>query len=250
MEAEFSESSFGFALTYEIISQNPGAIVAAPQFPSLISEGRAGGGYDVRLDLGSFLFLQFKLSERMEGIRAGQTTPLGLPYYRFWITQRTRSLQQQLLADLDNAGESVFYAAPAFIEQDLFNNHFRNGLIMTNSVFVKPNSIGYLTDDFPHCVAFNPDSNVGYFCSEPQEIAISSANDIKRHLYAVRLAAAQSSSPPSLIEVAIKLKNILTRNHIDPPEISVSTTPEALKYVGFVSQAYFNCEAIFISGKA
>ena len=142
----------------------------------------------------------------MEGICAGQTTPLGLPHYRFWITQRSRSMQQQLLADLDNAGESVFYAAPAFIEQDLFSDHFRNGLIMTNFVFVKPNSIGYLTNDFPHCVAFNPDSTVGYLGSEPQEVTLSSANDIKRHLYAVRLAAAQSSPPPSLTEVAIKLK--------------------------------------------
>jgi hypothetical protein len=49
MTPEISEFSYGFALTNEIVGWAP--VNAAPLFPSLIEEGRAGGGYDVALNL-------------------------------------------------------------------------------------------------------------------------------------------------------------------------------------------------------
>jgi hypothetical protein len=67
MISEFTEFSYGFAITHELVLQNSGSVFAAPEFPSLIREGQVGGGYDVRLDFGNWLFLQFKLSEYMQG---------------------------------------------------------------------------------------------------------------------------------------------------------------------------------------
>jgi hypothetical protein len=65
MPAEFSEFSYGFAVTNELINGYRTPLVAAPVFPSLIEEGRTGVA-DVRLDRpGIPLFLQFKLPDCM-----------------------------------------------------------------------------------------------------------------------------------------------------------------------------------------
>ena len=59
MKPLFSEFSYGYAVTEDIVrSNNP--LKAAPIFPSLRNEGTQGG-FDVKLDLpGSPLFLQFQ----------------------------------------------------------------------------------------------------------------------------------------------------------------------------------------------
>ena len=49
MEPEFSEFSYGYALTDELIHWNGTKLKAAPVFPSLYDEG-AGKGYDLKLD--------------------------------------------------------------------------------------------------------------------------------------------------------------------------------------------------------
>lgn len=64
MLPEISEFSYGFALMNELVGWTE--LSAAPVFPSLIEEGKAGGGYDVKLDWpGAPLYLQFKRSEQM-----------------------------------------------------------------------------------------------------------------------------------------------------------------------------------------
>jgi len=64
MVPEISEFSYGFALTNELVGW--GSLNSAPIFPSLIEEGKAGGGYDVYLDRSGFpLYLQFKRAECM-----------------------------------------------------------------------------------------------------------------------------------------------------------------------------------------
>ena len=47
MKAEFSEFSYGFAITHELLNSDPD-VRAAPFFPSLIAEDRLG--YDLRLN--------------------------------------------------------------------------------------------------------------------------------------------------------------------------------------------------------
>lgn len=67
MISKFTEFSYGFALTQELIQSGGPYGYWTPYFPSFIKEGKSGEGYDVRIDRGKFLYLQFKLSEYMIG---------------------------------------------------------------------------------------------------------------------------------------------------------------------------------------
>ena len=51
MEANFSEFSYGYAITEELAGGKVGRLLGAPIFPSLYNEGQSGGGYDVQLPL-------------------------------------------------------------------------------------------------------------------------------------------------------------------------------------------------------
>lgn len=63
MDPDFSEFSYGYCVTDDLINGRGMAVKAAPVFPSLIQEGKKDGGYDVRLERpGLPLFLQFKLA--------------------------------------------------------------------------------------------------------------------------------------------------------------------------------------------
>lgn len=50
MEPDFSEFSYGYAITEELASGKLGPLIGAPVFPSLYKE-RQSGGYDVQLPL-------------------------------------------------------------------------------------------------------------------------------------------------------------------------------------------------------
>jgi hypothetical protein len=49
MDSEFTEFSYEFALTSELTQPGVPPGQWAPYFPSLIEEGKSGGGYDVRI---------------------------------------------------------------------------------------------------------------------------------------------------------------------------------------------------------
>lgn len=76
-----SEFSYGFALTNKLIGVAGEPLRIAPVFPNLVEEGRAGGGYDVHLDLPGFrLFLQFKRSDCMVRSNTRERAK-GLPHH-------------------------------------------------------------------------------------------------------------------------------------------------------------------------
>src|SRR5579863_6114902 len=119
MTPEISEFSYGFALTNEIVGW--ASLKAAPIFPSLIEEGKKGGGYDVKLDMpGVPLYLQFKRADCMTRRSAREIRKhealLSVPFYRFSITESGKSDQHTLLLALDDGTNEVFYAAPRFHE--------------------------------------------------------------------------------------------------------------------------------------
>jgi hypothetical protein len=102
MKSRFSEFSYGFAITNELVGLT--SLRAAPIFPSLIEEGKQGIGYDVMLDApGIPLYLQFKRSdlmvrgtarEKRAAIANGQW--LDVPFHRFPITPVQESSQHLL----------------------------------------------------------------------------------------------------------------------------------------------------------
>lgn len=173
MKPEISEFSYGFALTNELVGWV--ALSAAPIFPSLIEEGKAGGGYDVKLDRpGVPLFLQFKRShcmvrrtakEHQAVVASGGT--LNVPYYRFPITEALISDQHELLLALDDGSNLVFYAAPRFHRRNEINQAWNRTDVARRSLFVAPWDIGRL-DDAQHHVAF--DGTNTWLCSEPRTL--------------------------------------------------------------------------------
>src|SRR5687767_8064459 len=96
----FSEFSFGFSLTYCLCRALRSSMGSAPVFPSLIQEGRTGGGYDVRLPMIPFpMFLQFKIPYVLTRSSSLKPRTYPVPYYR--IPLRTQyPNQHQLLLDL------------------------------------------------------------------------------------------------------------------------------------------------------
>jgi hypothetical protein len=180
---EISEFSYGFALTNEIAGWAPLRI--APIFPSLVEEGKKGGGYDVKLDIpGVPLYLQFKRGYRMTRRTAKEVKQykkrLNMPFHRFYITDSGTSAQHTMLLELDDGKSNVFYAAPRFDLTAEINDAWVNKQVAQRSIFVRPRAIGIL-DDQSHHVAY--DAQRTYVCSEPKEIeALSAAQLVHRLL--------------------------------------------------------------------
>jgi hypothetical protein len=202
---EISEFSYGFALTNEIVGWAP--LGAAPIFPSLIEEGRAGGGYDVKLDMPSVpLYLQFKRADCMITRKAREVSlyglPLRVPFHRFWITGAGRSDQHELLLALDDGSCLVYYAAPRFHELAEINDAWTNYAVADRSIFIAPSTIGPLDDDWHHVSYDDMDA---WVCSEPREISFLSSGELMQ-----KLVAKIDSDPRPLRE---KLPELVHRLH-------------------------------------
>jgi hypothetical protein len=179
---QISEFSYGFALTNEIVAWAP--LKVAPIFPSLIEEGKVGGGYDVELDMpGVPLYLQFKRGYRMTRRSAKEVKQykkrLNIPFHRFYITDSGTSDQHAMLVALDDGKSDVFYAAPRFDRIAEINDAWAAKEVAQRSIFVRTQDIGELDDDMHH-VAY--DANRTFICSEPKEIKAFSAAELVQRL--------------------------------------------------------------------
>lgn len=173
MKRKVSEFSYGFVLTHELVNAYSYWLTAAPVFPSLIQEGRAGGGYDVNIPVRGYpLFLQFKVSEYMKRRNAKESKLVGLPYFRFALHRKTQSNQHQLLIELEKKDNAVFYAAPKIHEVENLNDAFFNKEVVVRSLFVSPAEIGELPDNDIHRVVFSSESPDAYYCSVPRRLKL------------------------------------------------------------------------------
>lgn len=184
---EFSEFSYGFGFTENLLRESRAAPMGAPVFPNLIDEG--GLGYDLRLDFpAQALFFQFKLADHMKGSRAaeiygGYCPDLPLPYFRFPITRRNVSDQHRHLVELEGDNpNAVFYAAPTVNDKESFNQAYLDGVLCSESALFSPAEIDLLPDDSRHCVVYAPDRSVAYFCSEPRSMKGQTLGDVESRL--------------------------------------------------------------------
>ncbi len=146
MHSNISEFSYGYALTETIISA----------FPSLIEEGKKGGGYDVKIPFPEVpVFLQFKLSHCMVKITAYEAyaRDFKTPFYRIHLRPTRCSQQHPMLLELEVSGASVFYADLKFHAPSELNTVYIKKTVARESLFFRPSSIGYL-DDKDHNVSF------------------------------------------------------------------------------------------------
>lgn len=151
MKAGFSEFSYGYALTEDIVRIHNRDFRIAPIFPSLYEEGKDGGGYDLKLVFGKNrgipLFLQFKLAEWMSRKPANEVTESWFgkehPCFRMNLHSPKISHQHKLLLDLEQKKleNLVYYAVPGFFSTDDLNNAFIEKKVCRRSVFFKPSDI-------------------------------------------------------------------------------------------------------------
>ncbi len=154
MRAAFSEFSYGFGFTHELVSrQHQNA--TAPKFLSLREEGQQG--YDVHVAYhGIPLFFQFKLSDYLKGANSKYWDSHRVPYYRFSVTRLRISDQHNQLKNLVQQGEPhVYYAAPAFHTNPEFHRCFQTGTIVTRSLCLPVSNLQRLADYQQHHVSFH-----------------------------------------------------------------------------------------------
>lgn len=172
----YTEFSFGYAFTENLIRSSATAPYGAPSFPNLVQEGKLG--YDVRIDLPAFpLFFQFKLPELMVRETAAEIATHGLPlnceFFRMALMRRNCSAQHQLLIDLEHMQPgAVFYASPMMKSVGDFDAAYNSAAAHLRSALFSPSDIGPLPDDSQHVVSYNANATSGWFCSEPAPIKL------------------------------------------------------------------------------
>lgn len=171
MKPDFSEFSYGYALTDNMRRSGLGEFTAAPVLPSLIAEGAAGGGYDLAVPIdGVPMLMQFKVPDVLTRRTARMPGGFETPYYRMHLRPSRHSDQHQLLLEHEAAGRSVFYACPRFHTNDVLNTHFLDDLVYFQSFLIKPSDVGELPDEDDHCVAYRAIGNGHVFQSQAKSL--------------------------------------------------------------------------------
>lgn len=258
MKPDISEFSYGYALTDELINWQGTQLTAAPVFPSLYQEGQAGGGYDVMLQRpGIPLFLQFKLSHCMvrnsaQEVKDGIFLP---PFYRMYLRPSRHSDQHEMLLDLENAGNEVYYSAPAFHTPEEFNEAYLLHQVQARSLWMRPSQIGVLPDDGDHHVAFALGAPT-YLYSKPRALDTRADsegfNSVVAQAFEKR--AAVSLRRGALEEMAGQLSEIAEKHrHVSFESKRVSQARLAdrhpLDRIAFYSQVFMDTQLFIVRAK-
>ena len=176
MRLGYTEFSYGYGFTENLIRAAAQSPTAAPQFPNLVQEAQLG--YDVRVDMPACpLFFQFKLPELMVRDTAFEISQHGLSlscnFFRMPLMRRDLSNQHQVLIQLEDSNAGlVHYASPMLEDIQEFNDAYNVGAIHQHTAFFSPQDIGPLPDDKKHTVSYNVAATSAWFCSNPQKVVL------------------------------------------------------------------------------
>lgn len=256
MKPDISEFSYGYAVTEELARWAGSRLTAAPVFPSLVQEGRVGGGYDVRIDIGGLpLFLQFKLSDCMvrntaEEVSQGLFTP---PFYRMHLRPTRHSNQHKLLLDLEALGGNIVaYAAPMFHTTMELNTAYLRRQVLLQSIFILPGAIGSLPDNRDHHISFK-DNHTTYRFSEPVEIEVlmggeSFATYVKNGLRERTSIRASESYLQQLSEGMIEILHQRSEEEWEGINFGdIGGRP--LEKISYLARTFFSCEFYMVGWK-
>lgn len=259
MHSDFSEFSYGYAVTEELATNNKAKVIAAPRFPSLYEEGKKGG-YDVKIPIaGKPVFLQFKLSDYLERRNAKEFRNgiMSAPYYRMHLRPARHSDQHQLLLDLENLGEAVFYIAPEFHLPAELNQHYLNKRVVLNSAAFSPSDIGPLPDPYDHYIVFEKWKTFGFFCSDkPKEIFKTSLEGGLPLALHIRQVQIRELGEKGLRTISERMLEILEARE---PKLSRGGKPRDIQGIrnivsdrstieglGYMCRTFFNAELVIL----
>jgi len=252
MRPAISEFSFGYAVTEEIIRQQRAFMIGAPIFPSLIREGGAGGGYDLQLNRVGFpIFLQFKLSHRMvksNSIEIKDHSLLTPPFFRIHLMPLKLSQQHNMLLELDNGTNEVYYVAPFFTTQAELNHHYTNTSVLNNSVFIRPRLIGALPDDEDHHISLEQHSDPAYLFSKKSK-KLGGITDAQKFMADMsnRLKQETENVSAKIDRIIKTMLSIINKRIDEKNEIilrQVSNLPPSLGLLTYLSHYYFDSEVL------
>jgi len=256
MKPNISEFSYGYAITEELIHWRGANVTAVPVFPSLYQEGQPGGGWDVMLDrAGIPLFLQFKLSDCMNRRSAYECQEgwLSPPFYRMHIRPARFSDQHEMLLDLENAGNEVYYSAPAFHEPWELNQAYLSHDVKNRSIWIRPSWIGPLLDDWDHHVAFQQ-PGTKRFCSESRLIEDrADFNSFSaRIVSSIKERGEVSLTKQRLLSVAELLTGISQKRRDIPAKVYETTRAKAeslspIEQIAFYSSMFLGVQLFIVN---
>ncbi|WP_061945401.1 hypothetical protein [Collimonas pratensis] len=260
MKPDFSEFSYGYAITEELVSMYRAAVIAAPMFPSLYDEGKPGGGYDVKIPLsGRPVFLQFKLSDQLQrsNSKEHKSGLLGLPYYRMHIRPTKHSDQHNLLLDLEASGESVFYIAPEFHLPAELNSFYLSRTVVANSAAYSPQAIGPMPDEDEHYVAFERGVAIGYRCSDDaKEVSKFSLSEGLKSILVERGKQTRDLGENGLRVISQRMLGALetgeqrlriSKKSIDIPGLrKIVDGRSPVESIGYMARTFFDAELLIL----
>lgn len=258
MHPDISEFSYGYALTETLISAVPSGLRAAPVFPSLLDEGKPGGGYDVHLPFTGFpLFLQFKLSHWMVRDTAleAQMSLLTPPFYRMHLRPMKHSQQHPMLLALEATGAAVYYAAPYFHTPAELNDAYTRREVVQRSIFIRPMLIGALPDYEDHHVSFKRGSPT-YLCSvDPRPLREADLGDEefrKELLTGFDRRDHLEPTEESATEWADRLEAIIRERSahiewIDADKLNMLRDRNPLVRFSYLARTFFGCNVTIVA---
>lgn len=259
-KCQFSEFSYGYCLTEDLIVGQGTTLTAAPVFPSLVEEGQPSGGYDVRLERpGVPLFLQFKLVHQMvtgnanEAIR-GHFWP---PFYRMHLRRRVVSDQHASLVTLEQSGNEVYYVAPGFHTTADLNTNYANRSVWNQSFRLRPAAIGFLPDDRSHHVTFTTPTGAWRFYSEESTVEGHglSTEAISERLIERIIERGKRNFKEQVRELDANLVRVVRarnihrsyRERMQLDELGDKIDP--IRRVAYIARQFFDCQLLFITLK-
>jgi hypothetical protein len=156
----FSESSFGFAVTEQMIRRHRWRLAGIPYFPWIDEEGLLG--WDVNIPFwGLSYFLQFKRGEEFRY----RTQPV---CFRFPVYKPSRSQQHNILVDWAVSERLTYYCAPCFTSGSDLMHHSLGTTLLANTKFIPARELPRigLSDNTQHFVTYTK-VNSGAFRSKP-----------------------------------------------------------------------------------
>lgn len=247
MNANFSEFSFGFAVTHEICQEllNCG-FSAAPVFPTLRKEKHLG--YDVKIPVRGFpLFLQFKLSEKL-GKRAREWKIYKAPYFRVHLSKKSHSMQHQNLQKLANKGKGYYvcYVSPLFIKLQELNRAFNSQQVVRQCMFINVNRLDPIRDNKTHYFTFLRGNDLKLW-SEPVSIEGKFTGDVFLDKLAGVLENRDSLykiDSDYLYELREYLLGIIGQREL--PLDFKKTQEYVIDDIVYLCRVYFGCEVLFV----
>jgi hypothetical protein len=257
-KCQFSEFSYGYCVTEDLVVGQNMPLTAAPVFPSLVQEGQSGVGYDVRFELpGIPLFLQFKLVDQMVRGNANEAKQghFDPPFYRMHLRSRLISDQHESLLSLEQAGNDVFYVAPGFHLAADLNFAYAQRQMWNNSFRLRPGLIGPLPDDARHHVTFRQPAGTWRFYSEEssREGRAPTTEEITEQLQRRIVERGKRNLRSQIEELDATLRHVVserTAQHPQPRQaetLKLGDEVDPLRRVAYIARQFFDCQLLFIA---